>query len=153
MENFGKGLPGSEQPGLSNLEFQWVRRLISENLGFHFPDTKRFQVGRALMDRLKEKKLASFNEYINLLKKCSKEDPEWKALSNKLSIRETSFFRNPAQFGVLKDVIIPRLVQERGAGSKRIRIWSAGCSTGQEPYSIGMVLSSAIPAMLNPRLP
>lgn len=136
---------GMEEQFLSDVFFQRIRELIYEKLGFHYPDTKRFQIEQALKDRLEAHGSLGVEEYANLLQATSRKDPEWKALTNLLSIRETSFFRNPAQFGVLKDYILPRLIRKRQSINQTIRIWCAGCSTGQEPYSVGMVLTTLIP--------
>ena len=71
--------------------------------------------------------------------------PSTQALVDEVSIHETSFFRNPPQFDLLRDLVLPERVSGRLRASDRVlRLWSAGCSTGQEPYSLAMTLGETM---------
>jgi chemotaxis protein methyltransferase CheR len=85
-----------------------------------------------------------FTDYRDYFRLLSADDDEFKELMNLVTINETSFFRFPAQFDALRDRIIPEIVDARGAGATReFRVWSAGCSTGEEPYTLSMTLSES----------
>ena len=86
----------------------------------------------------------STTEYFEVL---SRDEDEFKELMNLVTINETSFFRFPAQFDALRDRVIPEILENKPAVSRSFRVWSAGCSTGEEPYSISMtLLDSALEA-------
>jgi chemotaxis protein methyltransferase CheR len=84
----------------------------------------------------------SFTEYCDLLR--AEDENELVNFVNAITTNLTSFFREKHHFEYLKDEIIPSIINQNN-GSKRIRIWSAGCSTGEEPYTTAMVLRGAIP--------
>jgi chemotaxis protein methyltransferase CheR len=91
---------------------------------------------------LKKKGMATFAEYLKYLKKGDPEEVE--LFSNAVTTNLTSFFRENHHFEYLADTILPEIVQKRRNGSRRVRIWSAGCSTGEEPYSIAMTLRESM---------
>ena len=80
---------------------------------------------------------ANYDEYFRVL--ISSED-ELKELMNLVTINETSFFSFPAQFDALREKVIPEILGHKSTISRSFRVWSAGCSTGEEPYTIGMTL-------------
>lgn len=125
---------------LSANEARLFQSIISQKIGLYFPDNRKTQLEAGLLKCLEDNGSSSFIDYYNLLKSSSTKGSVVRNLSNHLSIRETSFFRNAPQFGVLKNHVIPEIVARKKGGNKVIRVWSAGCATGQEPYSIGITL-------------
>ena len=79
-----------------------------------------------------------YSEYFDVL---SRDEDEFKELMNLVTINETSFFRFPAQFDAFRDTVIPEILDGRSSSApKQFRVWSAGCSTGEEPYTLAMLL-------------
>jgi len=118
-----------------------IRDLIYQAAGIFHPDNKL----RLLLDRcgrrMKEVKAQTLREYFEYLTSKPIRQAELIALLNEITIGETCFFRNQPQLDALRQVIIPRIVEAKtGSPARRLRIWSAGCSTGEEPYTLSMLL-------------
>lgn len=112
-------------------------KFLKENSGYHLVSDKRYLLESRLKTVLELYKMSSYEEVINALKK----DPRGQiaeSVIEVMTINETFFFRDDTPFEVFKDKIIPRLIEE--AKGRPIKIWSAACSTGQEPYSIAIVM-------------
>ena len=127
---------------LSDREFDEIRRLVREHTGISLADSKRELVYSRLVRRLRRLSLPTFGDYLELLGRG--EPAELEEFSNAITTNLTSFFREPHHFEFLADTALPML-EERNAASRRLRIWSAGCSTGEEAYSIAVVLQEALP--------
>lgn len=121
-------------------DFQALRVLVKSLTGIHLSDQKRELVYGRLTRRLRALQLRTFAEYRERLKGDSQELAE---LCNAITTNLTSFFREPHHFQYLRDRVLGPLAQSRGA--QRLRIWSAGCSTGEEPYSIAMTVLETLP--------
>lgn len=118
-------------------EFRALRAWIHEQAGIHLSDQKKALVMGRLGSRLRHHRLGSFGDYYELLR--SAEHPhEGQVAVDLLTTNETYFFREPRHFEFLRDRIVPE-----HAGHRPLRVWSAACSSGEEPYSIGMTLASA----------
>ena len=130
----------------SDQDFQHIRRIINEVAGISLADGKRELVYSRLSRRLRQLGLRRFEEYCTLLESGS-DTTELSEFVNALTTNLTSFFREPHHFDFLGDELLPTLVRERSLTHRRLRIWSAGCSTGEEPYTIAMVLREALPAV------
>ncbi|MBS0395984.1 MAG: protein-glutamate O-methyltransferase CheR [Proteobacteria bacterium] len=126
---------------LSNAEFDEIRRLVREHTGIALSDSKRELVYSRLVRRLRRLSLRSFAEYIALLGQA--DEVELEEFTNAITTNLTSFFREGHHFEFLADTVLPAL-EKRNAGTRRLRIWSAGCSTGEEPYSIAVTLQEAM---------
>lgn len=124
---------------LSTEEFRLIRDLISEYCGIYFDDRLKFIVQLRLNNRLSTHKMKDFREYFRLLKYDKNKDEELQTIIDILTVNETYFFRGGTQIEVFRNEILPELKETKKA-EKRIRIWSAGCSTGEEPYTIAMCL-------------
>jgi chemotaxis protein methyltransferase CheR len=125
---------------LSDLEFAALSRLLGQRFGLDYPPPKRAELEKACR-RVRDGRGAS--EFCRLA--VSPEGGELRQrLVNELTVGETYFFRIQAHFDALRNFILPDLVKRR-ADQKRLRIWSAGCATGEEPYSIAMVLLETLP--------
>jgi chemotaxis protein methyltransferase CheR len=125
---------------LSDALFARVRDLIEERCGLDFGDGRRTSLQAALRTRMRQLGMESAERYYEQL--CAQaHDAEFRSLINLVTITETCFFRDPAQFRMLRRHIVPALLAERAAaGRRRLRICSAGCSSGEEPYSVAMTL-------------
>ncbi|MGA0599808.1 CheR family methyltransferase [Caulobacter sp. KR2-114] len=125
-------------------DFAQIAQLLYEQAGITLSDSKSTLVYSRLAKRLRALGLASFAEYIALVSSPAG-DTERGAMLNALTTNVTRFFREPHHFDHLRDqVLAPRIAAVK-AGRARMRLWSAGCSTGQEPYSIAMTVLSLLP--------
>jgi chemotaxis protein methyltransferase CheR len=122
--------------------FQNIRQIVREHTGINLTDAKRELVYSRLSRRLRKLKLKSFNDYCELL--AASDTSEITDFINAITTNLTSFFREAHHFAYLAEQVIPDLVSQMNR-SQRIRIWSAGCSTGEEPYSIAITLKESIP--------
>jgi chemotaxis protein methyltransferase CheR len=118
-----------------------IRDLVYQVAGIFHPDNKL----RLLLDRcgrrMKELKTQSLREYFECLTIKPTRQTELIALLNEITIGETCFFRSQAQLDALRQIIIPKVLEAKAAFPlRRLRIWSAGCSTGEEPYTLSMLL-------------
>lgn len=129
---------------ISERDFQRLRDLIYRDAGIWLSQNKTALLAGRLAKRLRHHGLKSFKQYYDLIVHSEEERVQ---MLNAISTNETSFFREPRHFDLLKSVIFPRWVQEASAGrrSRKIRVLSAGCSTGQEPYSLAMILLAHFP--------
>jgi chemotaxis protein methyltransferase CheR len=122
-------------------DFQSLRALVKLLTGIHLSEQKRELVYGRLTRRLRALQLRSFAEYRERLQRDGQEVAE---LCNAITTNLTSFFREPHHFQYLREHVLAPLAAGRSAG-RRLRIWSAGCSTGEEPYSIAMTILEALP--------
>jgi chemotaxis methyl-accepting protein methylase len=112
--------------------------LILRRCGLAFRSARLPDVMAIVRDQTKQRGLPNEAAYFQLLSKAADSGPEWDALVERLINHETSFFRHPPSFDALRRHILPELCDGRTRGS-RLNLWSAGCSTGQEAYSLAMV--------------
>ncbi|HEV2888988.1 MAG TPA: CheR family methyltransferase [Frankiaceae bacterium] len=128
---------------LSPGDFDRVRTLLTEKAGLVFDESRRDSLSYSLGERLSACGVATVDDYLRLLPSSP---DEVQALLNAVTIQETHFFRNPPQFRALRQHVLPQLIKRAAAnGSRRLRIWSAGCSTGEEPYSVAMLVRELLP--------
>jgi chemotaxis protein methyltransferase CheR len=147
MTNYRTGAAGSEigqEPGaglgqiglLSDSEFRLFTELIYDECGISMGSEKRVFLESRLRRRMDELGIRAGYEYYCLVKHSKDRAREMPALLDTLMICETSFFRNQPQFELLKTVVLPEIIAKKECTASRvIRVWSAGCATGQEPYS------------------
>jgi len=133
----------ADEYSLSEEEYRFVCKLVYDCTGIVLDERKREMVYRRLMRRVRETGLPSFSSYCERLKNDEQELP---AFINSITTNLTSFFRENHHFEYLKSQIIPDLI--RGKSDRKLRIWSAACSTGEEPYSIGISLLEAMQGRL-----
>ena len=123
--------------------FEQYRNLIYNESGIHFTATNRSILESRLKERLREKGLASVEEYYATI---SRDQGELKSFLDSITTNLTRFFRNEAHFEALQHHVIPELMQiKKATGNTTIKIWSAGCSTGEEPYTVAMLLNEILP--------
>jgi chemotaxis protein methyltransferase CheR len=129
---------------ITERQFRQFRELIEREVGIHLsPPKKALLVGR-LQRRLNELELRTFSEYFE---RVSEDPAELVRMVDRISTNETHFFREPRQFQFLKEQVFPRWLTEAAAGRRprRVRAWSAACSTGEEPFTLGMLLLERFP--------
>jgi chemotaxis protein methyltransferase CheR len=118
--------------------FEHLRKISMSHTGIQVPDIMQEMFYARLSKRLRQLKLADFDQYIRYLE--ANWDTEGTPFVNALTTNLTSFFRENHHFIFLKKTLIPYVVSR---GQKLLKVWSAGCSTGEEPYSIAMTLTDA----------
>lgn len=128
---------------MTDSDFSRVRAFVKRQSGIELGEAKRMLVYGRLAKRLRHLGMQDFCTYMDLVEKGISDEP--KRMLNAITTNVTDFFRENHHFELLENRIIPELLK-RNAHDKRIRIWSAGCSTGEEPYSIAMVLAPHFPA-------
>jgi chemotaxis protein methyltransferase CheR len=115
--------------------------MIYAAAGISLSPAKRALVCSRLTKRLRELEIPSFAEYYAYLISVGERDPEYQAMINCITTNKTEFFRESHHFEFLKNEAFPRIKQRaQQTGTRRLRIWSAGCSTGEEPYTIAMTI-------------
>jgi chemotaxis protein methyltransferase CheR len=122
--------------------FEFLREYIREHSGIALSDAKRQLVYTRLVRRLRSLKLTGFDEYCDLIHRG--DHKELVELVNAITTNLTGFFREPHHFDYLARVVLPDLMG-RDPCNRRLRLWSAGCSTGEEPYSMAMVARESVP--------
>lgn len=132
---------------LTDREFELFRQLILEDSGIHLSEAKKNLLVARLTPRLRLLGLDSFSAYYQRVVDDGDEEERVRMLDC-VTTNETSFFRVPHHFEFLEQQIVPRLISRAKEGSipHRVRVWSAACSTGEEPYSLAMVLCWYLPS-------
>ena len=132
---------GIDKIELSTKSYDFIRALLREETGITLAENKRDMVYRRLIKRLRTLGLDSFEAYCEHLSGPDR-DAEIRLMKNALTTNLTKFFRESHHFDHLAEAALPPLVQaaERSGGRRRLRIWSAGCSSGEEPHSIAITL-------------
>jgi chemotaxis protein methyltransferase CheR len=134
---------GQEQK-LTQQEFVEWRKLIYDLCGIYFQDNKKYLLESRLQKRIKHLNIENFEKYFVYLKTNYKKEEEKKQLYEAITINETFFFRNQPQLDALVTTIIPEILDSKPGGLKKLRIWSAASSSGEEAYSIAMILNELI---------
>jgi chemotaxis protein methyltransferase CheR len=128
---------------MSQEEFRLVRDLIRSSFGICFGDDMRYLIQRRLSPRLQELGYGDFTEYYHHLVYHPNRQLEFEEIVERITTNETYFFREAYQLRAFAEEILPELARQRTPG-KRLTIWSAGCSTGEEVYTVAiLVLESA----------
>lgn len=133
----------SELVPMSDREFRGFRELVYRECGIHISEHKRELLTARLSRRIRTLGMLRFGEYLAVVER---EAPERVEMLDRIVTNETRFFREPKQFEFLETQVLPRwrADAEKHARARRVRVWSAGCSTGQEPYSIAMTLLAGL---------
>ncbi len=124
---------------LSDDVFRLLRDLIKDYCGIYFDDSSKYLMERRLSKRLMTHNLDDFRDYYRLLLYDRRRDEELDFIVDVLTVNETYFFREMSQLRTLSEEIFTEL-KNTNRETKKIRIWSAGCSTGEEPYTIAMLI-------------
>lgn len=123
-------------------EFRLFQALVFRHAGIHLGPEKKALLQARLSRRLRELALPTFGAYFRHATRGPDARQETQRLIDLITTNETSFFREPRQFDYLRERILPawRQAQQSGQRPARVTVWSAGCSTGEEPFSIAMLL-------------
>jgi len=134
----------ANQETLSESEFRRISDLVYRHCGINLHDGKRELVQARLVKRLRATGCRNASEYLRYLEADST-GQEFTLLIDAISTNLTSFFREAGHFDFLRERLLPELMsRRRQRGDNRIRAWSAGCSTGEEPYSLAMTMLEAV---------
>jgi chemotaxis protein methyltransferase CheR len=131
--------------GLTNEEFVALRDFIYQQSGIFIAENRKYLIENRLAGRIRELNLKNYGEYYNYLRYDANKNSELTKLFEVVTTNETSFYRNPPQLQIFQDVVLKRILDDlRKKGTKRLRIWSAGCSTGEEPYTLAIILHEVL---------
>lgn len=141
MSLFANTITLRNEQGISSEEFLQLRDFIYQQCGIYIAENRKYLIENRLSGRLKELNLKSYADYYHYLRFDPNRRSELNRLFEVVTTNETSFFRNPPQLQVFQNnVLRPTLDELRKKGQKKLRIWSAGCSTGEEPYTLAIIL-------------
>ena len=128
---------------LNDADFERFRKTIYDESGITFSATNRPILDSRIKEILREKKLDSVDDYYKLI---TSDHEEMKRMLDAVTTNLTRFFRNQPHFDALEKYVIPHVLEEKKkTGDKTVRVWSAGCSTGEEPYTIAILLKRILP--------
>ena len=129
-------------PKITPEEFRLLRDLVNDFCGIRFPDDMMFVLERRLKERIQQLGVADFAEYYQFLRYHPDARAELERAVDVLTTNETYLFREEYQLRAFQREVLP-LLHERGARQKRLSIWSAGCSTGEEVYTLAILIKES----------
>ena len=133
-------------PGrLTHTHWSQLSEFIAEKMGLHFPPERLVDLQRGVAEAAHELGFADVVACVRCLLSAPPAKAQLQVLASHLTIGETYFFRDKKSFDVLADSILPELIRSRRSGERRLRIWSAACSTGEEAYSLAILLHQVLP--------
>lgn len=131
----------SPDTAMTEEEFRLLRDFIYKHCGLNFAEESKYLLEKRLNKRLQHHTLKSFKDYYYLLRYSPQKDQELTEAIDLLTTNETYFFREDFQLRTFIDEILPELrARKERTNDRRLRIWSAGCSSGEEPYTLAMLL-------------
>jgi chemotaxis protein methyltransferase CheR len=149
MSLFSDSVTLRKDTGLSDEEFIQLRDFIYQQFGIFIAENRKYLVENRLSGRLKQLNLKSFGDYYHYLRFDPNAKTELSKMAEVVTTNETSFYRNPPQLQIFQEKVLRKLLDEaRKKGRKSLRIWSAGCSTGEEPYTLAIILHEELRAEL-----
>ncbi|OGW54639.1 MAG: hypothetical protein A2Z60_05550 [Nitrospirae bacterium RIFCSPLOWO2_02_42_7] len=135
---------------MSDNAFTALKEMIYERTGIFFSDNKKSLLENRLSRYIEDNGYEDFEKYIDILKYSPSRDKEFSALYERITTNETFFFRDVNQLQAFETDVLPMVVKElEGKGIKKMRIWSAACSTGEEPYTLAMLIRNRISQIYN----
>jgi len=135
-------------PQMSAQDFLAIREFIYARTGIFFNESKQYFLENRLNRRIQDLALASYRDYLAHLQGIGGKE-ELKQLFNEITTNETSFWRNPPQIEAFQRIVLPDAVSlAKARGANRLRLWSAACSSGEEPYTLAMVCQEAKDGLL-----
>ena len=137
-------MPAQKTPAMSLLDFRAIAGLINRHCGLHFEDESLTRVARKLSDRLQVLGLQTFGEYRRHLEHDANKEVELNLAAESLATFETYFFRNMPQLESLLADVLPALKRQAEArGDEALTIWSVGCASGEEAYTVAVLLADS----------
>jgi chemotaxis protein methyltransferase CheR len=131
-------------PQLGYGDYLRFSKLVEDRFGLHFPEKRRPDLERGVRQAFASSTCVDLEEYYHLLQDAKDGAVEMDRLINALTISETYFFRDKGQFDALHNHVLPHII-ERRRPLRTLRVWSAGCASGEEPYSIAIMLRELLP--------
>ena len=128
---------------MTELQFSTLRKIVYDRSGIYFQDSKKYVLESRLSRRLEELDFDNFDQYLMFLTAGPYQTDEFQEMFNRITINETSFFRNEPQLEVFEKNILPKLFEARSS-TKRLRVWSSACSTGEEPYTLAIQIHRSL---------
>ncbi|MBN2166579.1 MAG: chemotaxis protein CheR [Marinilabiliaceae bacterium] len=125
---------------LSEKDFQAFSTFIYNEYGIKMPPIKRVMLQGRLLKRIRELNMNSYTEYKDYFFSKEGQQKEIYSFLNVITTNKTDFFREPGHFDFLRDSVLPNVIKN-GSGSKIFKVWSAGCSSGEEIYTLAIVLN------------
>lgn len=153
MEYFCQAVPdsqamtkrdGTARPDLTTSEYEAWREFIWQQSGLYFPENRREFLARRIWERMRIRQIHSCGEYYHFVRFNPQGGKEWEELLELLVICETGFFRHEPSFRALAEILPHLLLCNQERGLNTLRMWSAGCSTGQEAYSLAMLFLETV---------
>lgn len=128
-------------PKLSTQSFTALRDIIYSRSGIFFTDNKKYLIETRLSRRLEQRSLKTFEDYVLFLTYDKDREKEMTELINSIVINETSFFRDQMQLDAFGKGVVPGLIERKSKeGNRNLKIWSSACSTGEEPFTLAIML-------------
>jgi len=134
-------------PSARSHDTRWERlsELIAERMGLHFPRERLPDLQRGIAGAAEELGFQDLAAFIDMLVATPLSRPQLHVLATHLTVGETYFFRDPQMFEVLASQVLPELIRSRRGRRQRLRLWSAACATGEEAYSLAILLQQIVP--------
>lgn len=138
-----------EKIDMQDNDFYLLRDFIYNTCGIFFKIDKKYLIVEKILARMNKLSIRNINDYIYYLKFHPSKDLEKKYLYEIITINETSFFRNEPQLDAFEKEILPEIIKNNTKiSTKNLKIWSAGCSTGEEPYTIAIIINRVLYGMM-----
>lgn len=135
---------------ISPKEFVIIRDIVRERTGIYIRDSRSDYLEYRLKDRMLATGIHSFEEYYYYLKYSPGTSGELQSLINLITVQETSFFRNPDQLKSFQTAVLKEILEKKNkSGHRSLRIWSAACSTGEEPLTLSIILNEYLQYLFN----
>jgi chemotaxis protein methyltransferase CheR len=131
---------------LTDADFEKFRRIIYDTAGITLNEGKKELLRARLGKIMRRRAIVSFTQYLKIIEDDDSGE-ELTVLLDAISTNVTSFFREPDHFTFLESTVLPALASARMNGERKLRIWCAGCSTGEEPYTLAVTLRESLPAV------
>jgi chemotaxis protein methyltransferase CheR len=130
---------------VSGSQWSQLSEFIARTMGLHFPEERRADLQRGLTSAARELGFEDLAAFVDRLLTTTTPKAQFQVLASHLTVGETYFFRDRKTLDVLASHVLPELVRSRRGHGQRLRIWSAGCCTGEEPYTLAMLVHRLIP--------
>jgi len=138
-QDTNNGRPGAKSSGMTSREFGLFSQFVESTCGIRMPDSKKLMLESRLQKRLRHHGIGSFREYYDYLVSKQGMRDELVSMIDVVTTNKTDFFREAAHFTYLTESVLPRIPEVEQQNC--VRVWSAGCSSGEEPYTLAMALS------------
>jgi len=137
-------------PELTLEQYRLIRDLIYQVSGIYFADKKKYLLENRLPGRLRALGMQNYEDYYHFLKYDPRKASEFRALFDAITINETNFFRDLPQLTALEREILPEMIAEKSRrGVRGLKIWSAGCATGEETYTLAIIVMEVLGKVLS----